>query len=136
MIARHLGLGLGLGLGVVVALAGCASESATSTPPREAPGDDDREGDGEERPAAGRDTSAPSCFAACQNASFACNEGAAFVEIIDTGCKGEITTNSGTLELRIDCLNHRICAADTCADATFSATSFAWSKTTCTREVP
>ena len=123
-----------------IALGACAADPASSDAP--AAGDED---DGEKAavvdPAAGRDTSAQSCFAACQNASFSCADGEgssreAFLAFADPGCNGEIATAgsaSKTSTLRVDCGQHRVCVGDECREAFFNATSIGWGSVVCTR---
>ncbi len=104
----------------------------------------------------GRDASAASCFAACQNTSFTCQakDGAAArttsrVELtLDaTGCTGSVTIGtSAAVALRLDCVEAQVCIGGSpgstptdCVDATFSAFTYAFTPedgafTLCTRD--
>lgn len=102
----------------------------------------------------GRDTSAASCFAACQNTSFSCQAkvGAATtlseaeLTLDATGCTGSVTRGtSPAVALRLDCVEAQVCVGGSpgttpadCVDATFSAFTYAYTSedgafTLCTR---
>lgn len=75
-----------------------------------------------------------SCMAACSNASFSCNVGGvssleAYLSIEATGCRGQLENRV----LLLDCHERRVCVDETCQSGTFSAMTFAWEKTVCTR---
>lgn len=125
------------GLVVVSALvAGCAAEPATSAHEN---GDVEEDPETPDNAAAGRDSTFESCMAACQNASFSCNVGGvstadAFLAVEALGCRGELTASGkASRALAVECRARHVCVDGDCKDATFSAMTFAWEKTACTR---
>ena len=109
-------------------------------------------------PNGGRDAFGPSCYAACQNAGFTCQQkGAQGTRITAAdltpeakGCRGTLTTDGAAgpiVALVIDCTSGQIChgrapgePATDCVSGTFSAFSFAFEPTAsapqnvCTRD--
>lgn len=124
---------------------GCASDPPASS------GDDDdddpssdearKEAEKKTDQTGGRDTTGPSCFAACQNSSMTCTSksSAKTVEVfleLDSfkGCKGTY----GAKTLVINCLAEKdeapqVCIDDTCEDGTFSAFTFGFDDSVCTK---
>lgn len=150
-------------LAVVPAMFGCSAESTetkrTNVPSESTDaGTDADAASPEPAPNGGRDESQASCYAACQNAGFTCQEKSGSTTVVTTadmvpdakGCSGTLTTGSATgpaVALAIDCTNIQICRgaaagepATLCVSGTFSAFAFAYEPTTgapknvCTRD--
>jgi hypothetical protein len=151
-------------LAVVPAMFGCSAESSDTTKRTTVPsesidaGTDADAATPEPAPNGGRDQSGASCYAACQNAGFTCQEKTGSATIVTTadmvpdakGCSGTLTTGSATgpaVALTIDCTNIQICRgaaagepATLCVSGTFSAFAFAYEPSTgapknvCTRD--
>lgn len=95
---------------------------------------------------AGRDDSAASCFAACQNTEFACQVTTATgrstvraaLQPTKDGCAGAITLGGRDETISLDCPTRKACVGTSCGAAMFSALSFAYApeggaRTVCTR---
>ncbi|MBX3222333.1 MAG: hypothetical protein KF795_17570 [Labilithrix sp.] len=102
----------------------------------------------------GRDTSAASCFAACQNTAFTCQAkngsrttvSEAELTLDATGCTGSLKQGTAAaVALRLDCAEAQVCIGGApgttpsdCVDATFSAFTYGYTPsggvlTVCTR---
>jgi hypothetical protein len=137
---------------VATAVVGCSAASTdaerkTVPVPTDAGTDADAAASPEPAPNGGRDDLGASCYAACQNAGFTCQEKSASTTIVTTadvtpdakGCSGTLTTGSAmgpAVALAIDCTNVQICRgaapgepATICTSGTFSAFSFAYEPT-------
>jgi hypothetical protein len=143
--------------GVFVAAAavfviGCSSQDSSPTrgsvpSPNDGGADADSDAEAVPDPNGGRDDKTSSCYAACQNGAFTCQQKADPSVIITTveltpepmvGCTGTLTTGSKTpseqsVALKLDCLAGKICKGDapgqpatTCLPGTFSAFAFAY----------
>lgn len=156
------GVRFALAIAAGLALAACAAETGTAERRDVAP--PSGEGTEEETQAAapapdpedGRDDTAASCFAACQNLQFSCSATGETKETVTElvpegkGCLGTWTSGRGTTSersgaLAVDCVERVVCVGDApgapataCVSGTFSAFSFAYTpeggkKTVCTR---
>jgi len=106
-------------------------------------------------PTGGRDSEPSSCFAACQNSLFSCQQRAdgkivvskADLTLDSSGCSGTLTTGDDAVALKIVCLDAQVCVGGapgteptSCVPGTFSAFSFAYApeegaaQNICTRE--
>ena len=155
-VADHASMNVSLSC-VALGLLGACTSSDSNGQDREnvpaAPGTSDAGpsggGDGAVDPAGGRDGLAASCFASCQSSAFSCPTRvrgrpvlvrSAQVELGGEGCSGAMKDPAGELTISLDCSAATVCVADapdvaatTCAAATFSAFSFAYGTTICTR---
>jgi hypothetical protein len=151
-------------LALVPAMLGCSAEGGDATKRTNVPsestdaGADAEAAAPEPAPNGGRDQSGSSCYAACQNGSFTCQEKSATSTVVTTasmvldakGCSGTLTTGSAmgpAVALTIDCTTIQICRgaaagepATVCVSGTFSAFTFAYEpsagapKNVCTRD--
>lgn len=143
----------------VLGVVACSSDS-TESDRRNVPGGSQSDGGGSTTdagvdPKGGRDSEPSSCFAACQNGLFACQQrtdgkivvSKADVTLDSSGCSGTLTTGNEVVALKLTCLDAQVCfggapgtTPTNCVPGTFSAFSFAYAPeegaplNVCTRE--
>ncbi len=128
-----------------IVCAACAEESSSSEERRSVPtgdagasGDASVSGDAGVDPAGGRSDTPSACYAACSNASYTCESGTATTKVAlapsPTGCEGTVDAEGKGATVKIDCVERKICIGTECGPGTFSATTYAYGETICTRE--
>ena len=124
-------------------LIGCAAAPQASSRDDEESEEDEARSAAEEKtdPTGGRDATSTSCFAACQNVSLTCiakkSAKTSEVSLQLDGSKG-CTGTLGSKSLTVQCLGKnskppQVCIADDCQDGTFSAFTFGFGDSVCTR---
>lgn len=133
-------------LALALLLVGCASDPVATSPSsddEDDPSSDQARAEAEKKTdqTGGRDTTGPSCFAACQNSSLTCTtKGSAetvevFLELDGyEGCRGTY----GAKKLEIGCLVDageapQVCIEGACKEGSFSAFTFGFGETVCTK---
>lgn len=144
----------------VLGVVACSSDSSESDR-RSVPSNNENDGgggsttDGGVDPTGGRDSEPSSCFAACQNGLFSCQQrtdgkivvSKADITLDSSGCSGTLTTGDEVVALKLTCLDAQVCfggapgtTPTNCVPGTFSAFSFAYApeegapQNVCTRE--
>jgi hypothetical protein len=143
-IAMHGTRGLGsLSISLFVLIVGCSSSSGSGDNRQTTDAGATDASDGGPTtppdPNDGRDDKPASCYATCQNTSFACKtKGSATVTTLDlapdqTGCAGTQTKDGNATPIKLDCNVAKVCTADAegkdptdCVGGLFSAFSFAF----------
>lgn len=107
-------------------------------------------------PNGGRDSDPASCFATCSNTAFTCQAKSGTATVVTqaelspaedgTGCVGSLKDGAGTVALKLDCPQVKVCIGGTpgttptdCVAATFSAMTYGYTPnggvlTVCTRD--